>query len=184
MTTTSTPSDGSPDLPPSEPVNGLTGILKEFETKYGLGNLPKTKAQKGKNHNQSANKGGRPKGCTSEKMTMKQRLKALKEIALDAEGDERIRMAAIDLYTKLSGDALKEQQGESGIVVGLQVSRTEPKVLTRMVTAVPEAKPVGNPTPELPVPSTPITEPAPTMGVDGKDIGIAIDESIPPQEIT
>lgn len=64
---------------------------------------------------------GRPKGATKERFTVNQRLKVLKDIALDKTVEQRIKLAAIDLYTKISGDAIKVQEdAENGSIIGIE----------------------------------------------------------------
>jgi len=94
---------------------------------------------------------GRPLGATKEKFSVSQRLKVLKDIALDKTVEQRIKLAAIDLYTKISGDALKVQEGSTeGSIVGIEFSK-------KSITAPPLNKVIDVP-PVIKIAPKPVEE--------------------------
>lgn len=105
------------------------------------------------------NKEGRPLGSTNEVMTIKRRLKVLKDIALNKKKDDRVRLASIDLYTKLSGDAVRVNEDRDGAVINIEFTNkseqiTKNKVETqKSLVAPPKNKMISSPqvSKEIPV---------------------------------
>lgn len=103
---------------------------------------------------------GRPRGATKEKFPMLARLKLLKSFAIDTKLEARIRLASVDLYSKLAGDAIKPMPSTlSGTVLGFDFTTTSP-----INTPSTPIKQAGNTNSTLSTAPVKIVEPTDTPG--------------------
>lgn len=107
---------------------------------------------------------GRPVGISNEQFSLKHRKTLLKKIATDKTIDNRTRLAAIDLYTKLAGDIQKDNL--NGVVETVITFAEDPlkpatidfKPIEKTTTTTTTQAPLIAPTP-IPVEITAIPNP-------------------------